>query len=117
MQHDERGGIIRTLGVHTDITQLKAEGKPVMSLIGMDGEPSYLNIDVKTAFIESKETLTKREKEVLRLMVEGKLSKQIGGILNISKQTVDTHRKNMLRKNSLSNTGELIGKAIKQGWL
>jgi DNA-binding CsgD family transcriptional regulator len=117
VQHDDLGGIIRTLGVHTDITHLKPEGQPVMSYIGMEGEPSYFNIDVKNDFAESKNVLSRREKEVLILLIEGKLSKQISDILNISKQTVDTHRKNMLFKNNLRTTGELIGKAIKQGWV
>ena len=117
VQMDENGSLIRTLGIHTDITHLKPEGKPVMSLIGMDGEPSYLNIDIKSPFIESKEALSKREKQVLTLLIEGKVSKEIGEALNISKQTVDTHRKNMLRKNNLTNTGELVGKAVRIGWL
>jgi len=116
-QMDEDGSLIRTLGVHTDITHLKKDGKPVMSLIGMDGEPSYLDIDIKIPFIKSKETLSAREKQVLALLIEGKVSKEIAGLLNISKQTVDTHRKNMIRKNNLTNTSELVGKAISKGWL
>jgi DNA-binding CsgD family transcriptional regulator len=117
MEHDNIGGIVRTIGVDTEITDLKSEGLPVLSYIGTDGEPSYFNVNIKAALTESQETLSPREKEVLILLIEGKLSKEIGEILNISKQTVDTHRKNMLRKNNLTNTGELIGKAIKQGWL
>ena len=117
MGHDEEGGLIRTLGVHTDITHLKREGNLVMSLIGMDGEPSYLNIDVENSYIESNEILTKREKEVLFLLIDGKLSKEIGDILGVSKQTIDKHRSNMLKKNNLSNTAELIGKAISDGWI
>jgi DNA-binding CsgD family transcriptional regulator len=117
IQIEGDGSITRSLGVLTDITHLKAEGKPVLSYIGMEGEPSYLDVDVKNIFVESKETLTPREKQVLRLLVEGKASKEIGAILNISKQTVDTHRKNMLNKNNLNNTGELIAKAIRNGWI
>jgi DNA-binding CsgD family transcriptional regulator len=117
IEHDENGGLIRTLGVHTDITHLKSEGKPVLSFIGLDGEPSYINIDVEKVFAVSKEFLSKREKQVLSLLIEGKLSKDIGHILHISKQTVDKHRKNMLHKNNLSNTSELIGKAVRHGWI
>ena len=117
IQFEENGTVARSLGVLTDITHLKADGRPVLSYIGMDGEPSYLDVDVKSLFIDSQETLTQREKQVLRLLVEGKASKEIGAILNISKQTVDTHRKNMLNKNNLNNTGELIAKAIRQGWI
>ena len=71
----------------------------------------------KNNFIKSNVELTRREKQVLKLLIEGKLSKEISCILNISKQTVDTHRKNMLHKNNLSSTGELIGKAIRYGWI
>jgi len=59
----------------------------------------------------------KERKGVLALLIDGKLSKEISSILKISKQTVDTHRKNMLHKKKLGNTGELISKAIKWGWL
>jgi DNA-binding CsgD family transcriptional regulator len=117
LEHDERGRFLRTLSVHSDITYLKEEGKPILSFIGMEGEPSYLDVISKNGFIESKEDLTRREKQVLKLLVEGKLSKEIGGLLKISKQTVDTHRKNMLHKKNLGNTGELIGKAIRYGWI
>jgi DNA-binding CsgD family transcriptional regulator len=53
----------------------------------------------------------------LTLLMEGRLSKEISQILKISKQTVDTHRKNMLGKKKLSNTSELVGKAIRHGWI
>jgi DNA-binding CsgD family transcriptional regulator len=117
IEHDENGRLLRSLGVHTDITYLKQEGKPALSFIGMDGEPSYLDVGLNNIFVESKEELTKREKQILTLLIEGKLSKEISNILKISKQTVDTHRKNMLHKNNLANTGELIGKAIRYGWI
>jgi len=117
IEHDENGGIIRTLSVHTDITHLKPEGKPTFSIIGLDGEPSYINIDVKKIFTVSKELLSKREKEILLLIMDGKLSKEISEILHISKQTIDTHRNNMITKNNVRNSSELITKAIKQGWI
>ena len=117
LEHDDKGKFLRTLSVHSDITYLKQEGKPVLSFIGMDGEPSYCDVASKNIFIESKHELTRREKQVLKLLIEGKLSKEISSILKISKQTVDTHRKNMLHKNNLGSTGELIGKAIKNGWI
>src|ERR1700712_745385 len=117
LEHDQNGRFLRTLSVHTDITYLKPEGKPVLSFIGMDGEPSYFDVASKNLFIESKEELTRREREVLLLLIEGKLSKEISQVLQISKQTVDTHRKNMLHKKQLNNTGELVVKAIRYGWV
>lgn len=60
---------------------------------------------MKNIFNVGKQVLNKRGKEVLMLLIDGKRSKEVGVALNISKQTVDTHRKNMLHKNNLSNTG------------
>lgn len=103
--------------MHTDISYLKQSTKPVLSFIGMDGEPSFIDAGGDNIFIESKNDLTQREKQILTLLIEGKQSKEISSILNISKQTVDTHRKNMLHKKELNTTGELIGKAIRNGWI
>jgi len=117
LEHDEKGKFLKTLSVHTDILYLKQGGKPVLSFIGMEGEPSFIDVASKNIFLNRPEDLTEREQQVLNLLMNGKSSKEIGSILKISKQTVDTHRKNMLRKKKLSTTGELIGKAIKMGWI
>ncbi|HVW14036.1 MAG TPA: LuxR C-terminal-related transcriptional regulator [Mucilaginibacter sp.] len=116
-EHDELGRLIRSFCVHTDISHLKQEGKPVCSIIGLDGEPSYINIDVEKVFAISDELLTKREKQILTLLIDGKASKEIGEALYISKETVDRHRKNMIMKTGLKNTAELIGQAIRKGWV
>jgi DNA-binding NarL/FixJ family response regulator len=59
--------------------------------------------------------LSKREKEVLVLISEGMTSQGIGKQLFISKYTVETHRKNILRKLELSSSTELVKFAIQQG--
>jgi len=51
------------------------------------------------------------------LLIDGKVSKEIADALYISKKTVDNHRNNMLRKNNFSTTAELVGKAIREGWV
>ena len=53
-----------------------------------------------------------RELEILRLMADGKNSKEISGILFISAFTVDTHRKRMLKRTKLNNSTELVVFAI-----
>lgn len=57
--------------------------------------------------------LTSREKEILKLLVEGKSSKEIGDALEISPATVDTHRKNMLKKLSFNKVSELVSYAYR----
>ena len=56
--------------------------------------------------------ITPREKEVLELVAGGRSTKQIADKLNISIRTVESHRINMLKKFSVSNTAELIKKVI-----
>ena len=57
--------------------------------------------------------LTNREKEILKLLVEGKSSKEIADELDISSTTVDTHRKNMLKKLSFNKVSELVSYAYR----
>ncbi|MBA4299942.1 regulatory protein, luxR family [Algoriphagus alkaliphilus] len=52
--------------------------------------------------------LTSKEREIVDLILEGKESKEISKILNISINTVATHRKNILRKLGAKNVGEMI---------
>ncbi|HTN35630.1 MAG TPA: response regulator transcription factor [Arachidicoccus sp.] len=58
--------------------------------------------------------LTKREKEVLQLIADGKTNQQIGQELFISPLTVDSHRKNLLTKLEVNNTAALIRLAVEQ---
>src|SRR5690606_7787009 len=76
-------GIIRTIGTYTDITYLKKEGAPVLSFIGMYGEPSYVDVPFDSRFFHTPDNLTAREKQVLLLLAEGKTSKEIADELNI----------------------------------
>lgn len=56
--------------------------------------------------------LSEREKEVLKLIAEGKKTQQIADILHVSRHTINSHRKNILRKLNLKSPAELIVFAI-----
>ncbi len=64
---------------------------------------------------ETSETLTPRETEVLRLIVEGYTNRQIGEALNISVRTVEGHRANILAKLGLHSRVELVRYAREHG--
>ncbi len=64
-----------------------------------------------------KTVLSNREKEILHLIADGKTSKDIANALFIAKTTVDTHRKNMIRKLNLSTGNELVKYAIDKKYL
>jgi DNA-binding CsgD family transcriptional regulator len=53
--------------------------------------------------------ISHRERDVIRLLVLDFSSKEISEKLSISSHTVDTHRRNILKKLNISSTGELIG--------
>ena len=53
--------------------------------------------------------ISNRERDIIRLLALYDSSKTIAEKLNISANTVDTHRRNILKKLNISSTGELIG--------
>jgi DNA-binding CsgD family transcriptional regulator len=59
--------------------------------------------------------LTKREKEVLKLIADGLSSQEIADKLFISLRTVETHRLNLNQKLDVKNTAGLVKEAIKRG--
>ena len=62
----------------------------------------------------TKSVLSAREREILQLIGNGHTSHQIADELFIGKSTVDTHRKNMIRKLGLSGAGELLRYAVEK---
>jgi DNA-binding CsgD family transcriptional regulator len=63
------------------------------------------------------DVLSKSELRVLLLICAGLTSEAIGLKLEITKSTVQTHRRNMLRKTGFNNTQQLVGWAVREGLL
>lgn len=59
--------------------------------------------------------LSPREFEVLQLITKGKKTVEIADVLNVSVHTINSHRKNILRKLNLKSPAELIVYAVEQG--
>lgn len=115
VDYDEKN-YYRTLSLDTDISHIKPDGAPCFSLIGLDGEPSYYNIQDKV-FTKSFDLFTKREREVLKGIVEGKTSQQIADQLLISCYTINAHRRNIMGKAEVKTPLELVRKTLKEGWI
>lgn len=77
---------------------------------------NYFDDSITTTDVTSKEeiVLSTREKEILRLIGEGKTSQEIADILFIGKSTVDTHRKNILKKMNIQGKTDLIRFAVER---
>ena len=63
-----------------------------------------------------REVLTHREREILKLLADGKSSKEIGELLFISLRTVQNHRANMMKKLKVRRTTDLIKYAMQKGY-
>jgi len=61
--------------------------------------------------------LTKKEIEILQLVLLGKTNKEISEELNKSKRTIETHRFNLMKKMDVKNLIELSSKAKEQGFI
>jgi two-component system, NarL family, response regulator NreC len=59
--------------------------------------------------------LTAREREVLQLLAEGKSTKQIASLLNVSVKTIETHRQQLMEKLGIHSIAELTKYAIREG--
>ncbi len=98
-------------------TPLKEVLEAIVSLA--DGKAYYdANITVSSFDVSKKKSekgmLTRRQKEILKLIAQGKTSREIGDELFIGLHTVDTHRKNMTRILGLKGKGELLRYALEK---
>jgi two-component system response regulator NreC len=63
---------------------------------------------------DSYELLTDREREVLRLLAHGKSNKETAASLEVSVNTVETHRNSLMKKLNLHNTAEIVLYAVRK---
>ena len=87
------------LGVSTDITEIANAKDTIDHLANENKKLSKLLVDCK---------ISSRELEILKLIAEGYPGKQIGDMLNISFNTVRTHRNNIMRKLNINCTAGLV---------
>ena len=111
---DESGRFGKSLNIHTCIDHLTKINSNQISLIGLNGFPSYMNIDIAPNFGHYI-TYTKREIEIIKCISEGYSNKKIAEKLHISEGTVKKHRNNISKKSGCKNSVELIKKSILQG--
>ena len=75
----------------------------------------YLEGRQKIKSTSAWETITRREREVLKLIGEGFKNKEIADLLFISVKTVEKHRSNIMKKLDLHNAATLTAYAIEKG--
>jgi len=63
--------------------------------------------------LAQKDTLTRRENQVVQLLAEGKSSKEVAALLNLSVKTAETHRSHIMSKLGLHSVSELVLYAVR----
>jgi len=92
-----------------------AQGKPFFSAdITKTLLEDYMRQLQQRGLEDSYDLLTEREKEILQLLAEGKSNKDIASMLNLSVNTVETHRTRIMQKLNLHSTAEIVLYAVRK---
>lgn len=75
----------------------------------------YVRLVSLSRFSDSLSLLTSREREVLQLIAEGKKTKEIASILNVSFKTIENHRTQIMNKLNIYSVADLTKYAIREG--
>lgn len=108
LEQDHHGNILLSLAV-IDISpdQSKRDGVKSQMLNFATGEL----VQLPSSALADVTKITRREKEILEMIGDGFLSKEISGLLEISVHTVNTHRQNILEKLGADNAIEAVTRA------
>ncbi len=116
---DKNDKYVYGLVVATDISHIKKDGKPMMSILDTyeDNHQRFFCTDEKITAHKSLHPLTLREIEILHYLARGYSSKQIASQLELSIKTIDNHRQNMLHKTFTKSSAELVNYCTNLGYL
>jgi two-component system, NarL family, response regulator NreC len=92
-----------------------AGGKPFFSpAIANTLLEDYMRQMQQRGLQDSYDLLTEREKEILQLLAEGKSNKDVATLLNLSQNTVETHRTRIMQKLGLHSTADIVLYAVRK---
>ncbi|MEO9966611.1 MAG: LuxR C-terminal-related transcriptional regulator [Reichenbachiella sp.] len=131
-------GSYRPLLQHTTPMYFDEEGKPVIGLahysilpmissalpIQATAKMLNKNNEYETIFFKTysqvkliADQITYRERDIIRLVSFGNSTQEIADKLFISANTVNSHRRNILKKTDCKNTSELVARSIREGMI
>lgn len=129
-----RDGKYRRILQHAYTLSLNNEGKPgLLMMVSNDISAHKTSTKIQYVFGVHRPThfeilwngetsphgnpLTERETQITYLVAQGQTETEIGKTLQISAQTVKSHKKNILNKTNCRNTADLIRVAMMEGWI
>ena len=110
------------VGVSGYVVKSQASADLVRAIREVSRDMTYLSPRVSRTVVqaylaktEGPGPLTPREREVLRLVAEGKTTKEVAATLGISAKTAEAHRTRIMKKLETHNTASTVRYAIRQG--
>ena len=128
--HSDESYVIRALkaGARAYLLKDSAEGDLIAAVRAVTEGKSFFSPAISRILVEdymrqleqknvedTYELLTAREREILQLLAEGRMNKEVAAMLHLSVYTVETHRTHILQKLNLHNVPELILYAVRKG--
>ncbi|MFY9530186.1 MAG: response regulator transcription factor [Candidatus Acidiferrales bacterium] len=90
-----------------------ANHKPFFTPCATEVLLTHLDSPSGTPILGSKGRLTSREREIVQLLSEGKSSKEVASVLDISVKTAETHRANIMRKLEIHSVAGIVRYAVR----
>jgi len=111
------------LGVKGYVVKTQASTDLVRAIHEVLRGMTYLSPRVSRTLVQAylakselpRDPLTPREREVLRLVAEGKTTREVAELLGIGVKTAESHRTHILKKLDMPNTAGIVRYAIRQG--
>lgn len=123
--HDEPQFVLESFraGIRGYVLKTQAARDLVHCIRSVLAGETYLSPGISDSVIRAalsknataRDPLTRREREVLQLIAEGKTNKEVSQQLGMSAKTVDSHRQNLMKKLDIHETAGLVRYAIKVG--
>jgi DNA-binding NarL/FixJ family response regulator len=129
-EHTDRRHVAEAFkaGVRGYILKVSSIGELVGAIRSVAGNNGFLDPKIDDVFLYEEcgnscephsgnlqKLLSEREREVLRLMSEGKNNREIASVLDIKAKTIESHRRHISRKLGMCNIAELTKYAIREG--
>ncbi len=116
VETDEKGFPLLFLSYIYDIAHLKKE-KSANMVVTAPHDRRIWNYNFDKNALEKAKTLSMQENKILQLLSQGKQSREIASLFSISPNTIDTHRRNLLKKTNCIDTTALVTYCRLVGWI
>ena len=129
-QYDDKDHVFPAIqaGANGFVSKTAASSELALGIRAISTGESYLSPSIAKLFVEDYqrvamtddindpyEQLTDREREILKLVVEGYKTRQIAEMLNITPKTVEGHKTSLMKKLGIDNKLDLIKYALRRG--